>query len=243
MTRLVTAMGNDPDYQFVELYGLDPDLLAMVPQPVAAVLMCYPDHSIQRAPKDGQEAPAAPQPFVPPVGTFFVKQIPPLNNACGTIGAVHCVLNSQLRQRLAEGSALAAFAAKAEALQAAGGDINALGNLLNEDDALEAIHSAQAVAGIAEVAAAKGGDAQPSDNEDDVEFHFVAFTEQKVDGVGHVIQFDGMRGGPVDLGAVSDDGFFATAASIIQQQFMQKAVKPNGDLDLRFNMMALAKVD
>ena len=75
-----------PDiWGFGEIYGFEEDLLAMVPQPVLAVIInserlnSAADHE-----KGSADTPAA----------FYMKQHGTLDNACGIIACIHAILNN-----------------------------------------------------------------------------------------------------------------------------------------------------
>ncbi|THH32359.1 hypothetical protein EUX98_g1801 [Antrodiella citrinella] len=79
------------EYNLSDIYGFDEDLLALVPQPVKAIVLLFPyeellphhreeDSQIQ---KDGQ------YPIDPAV--VWIKQT--IDNACGTMGLIHSLLN------------------------------------------------------------------------------------------------------------------------------------------------------
>lgn len=85
---------------FHDVFGLDDDLLAMLPQPITAVILLFPGGV-----KEDQSSP----PALPDGSPFFLYQVKGLGNACGTIASVHAVANSPAAAGLAPGSALKAF--------------------------------------------------------------------------------------------------------------------------------------
>ncbi|XP_052152700.1 ubiquitin carboxyl-terminal hydrolase 3-like isoform X2 [Oryza glaberrima] len=88
--QLMWSLGVPEDMaEFHDVYSLDADALEMVPQPVLAVVFCFPDPT--------QET------------LFFIKQIESLGNACGTIALLHAVGNAYSEISLSENSFLDMF--------------------------------------------------------------------------------------------------------------------------------------
>jgi ubiquitin carboxyl-terminal hydrolase L3 len=92
MNKYVQAMGMKGTYQFFDVFGLDPELLAMIPQPVVALLLLFPitennsaytDQEDEKIKKDGQ---------VVSKDVYFMKQT--VGNACGTVGILHSLANN-----------------------------------------------------------------------------------------------------------------------------------------------------
>lgn len=85
MNQFISKLGIEDGWEFVDVYGLDPELLAMVPKPVLAVMVLYPLSKKTEA-----------QPLGEPVkntSLMFIKQT--IGNACGTVALLHAVTNNQ----------------------------------------------------------------------------------------------------------------------------------------------------
>ncbi|PPD83528.1 hypothetical protein GOBAR_DD19544 [Gossypium barbadense] len=109
-----------------DVYGLDDELLEMVPQPVLAVLFLYPITS--------QDVSSE---------VYFMKQT--VGNACGTIGLLHSVGNITSEIKLQEGSFLDRFfksTATMDPLERAA--------FLEKDGEMEVAHTVAATAGDTE---------------------------------------------------------------------------------------------
>ncbi|CAN1185085.1 Ubiquitin carboxyl-terminal hydrolase 3 [Linum perenne] len=83
-----------------DVYGLDEELLAMVPQPVLAVIFLYPLTAQSEQERLQQEGVVKD----PNEKVYFMKQT--VGNACGTIGLLHAVGNIRSSINLLEGSFL-----------------------------------------------------------------------------------------------------------------------------------------
>ena len=91
MNKYVENLGVPGKWQFTDVFGLDPELLMMVPRPVAAVLLLYPLTENAKATEIGTEE-------ADNKNMYFIKQT--IGNACGTIGIIHSVLNNVERLEL-----------------------------------------------------------------------------------------------------------------------------------------------
>ncbi|PKU59859.1 ubiquitin carboxyl-terminal hydrolase L3 [Dendrobium catenatum] len=111
--------------EFNDVYGLDDELLEIVPKPVLAVLFCYPD---------SQEL---------PVDLYFLKQT--VDNACGTIGILHAIGNVKSNINLVEGSYFDRFYKSTANM-----DPFERAKFFEEDREMEDAHSVAAVAGDTE---------------------------------------------------------------------------------------------
>jgi len=185
------TLGANDALQVAEVFGTDPDLLAMVPQPVHAVLLLYPLSDASEALRASQAdelraAQGAPADasgddgeFVPKdSGLYWMKQI--ISNACGTIGLVHAVANVPEAFSPVPGSFFASFLAETAALTPMQRAL-----ALEDNDKIEEEHQA--------LAAEAGSDAAHAVNDN---LHFVAMVCKngrlyELDGrkVGYVITF------------------------------------------------------
>uniref|UniRef100_A0A3B4ZK25 Ubiquitin carboxyl-terminal hydrolase n=1 Tax=Stegastes partitus TaxID=144197 RepID=A0A3B4ZK25_9TELE len=91
--QFVSCLGMKSTWQFGDVYGLDPELLSMVPRPVCAVLLLFPVTEKYEAFKQEEEEKLKDQRQEVSPDVYFIKQT--IGNACGTIGLIHAVANNQ----------------------------------------------------------------------------------------------------------------------------------------------------
>ncbi|OMO59562.1 Peptidase C12, ubiquitin carboxyl-terminal hydrolase 1 [Corchorus capsularis] len=171
-----------------DVYGLDDELLAMVPQPVLAVLFLFPITSQteeERRQQENEKRDISSK-------VYFLKQT--VGNACGTIGLLHAVGNVTSEIKLQEDSFLDRFyksTASMDPLERA--------VFLEKDREMEVAHSVAATA----------GETEASDN---VDTHFICFA--CVDG--QLYELDGRKSGPISHGASSPSSLLQDAAKVIK---------------------------
>ncbi|KAK4338203.1 hypothetical protein RND71_042690 [Anisodus tanguticus] len=196
MNQFIWGLGVPPDEaECYDVYGLDEELLEMVPKPVLAVLFLFP---------------LTPQNFKleiihesclqvqdPTSTVFFMKQT--VGNACGTIDPLHAIGNITSEILVDEGSFLDKFF-KSTALM----DPMERASFLEKDREMEVAHSVAAAAGDTEVPV-------------NVEDHFICFT--CVDG--QLYELDGDRSGPISHGASTPSTLLQDAAKVIQKMIQK----------------------
>jgi len=205
---------------FYEVFGLDPDLLAMVPSPAYAVLVCFPlTAEYRKAAGEAETADAA-------RGPYFLHQSVP--NACGTVALVHAFANMPEGEKGAADGApsqwLHDFVAKTKELDAMG-----RAAALESDEALAASHNSAAQQGDTNVESFQAPSA--SANAFQAVLHFVCYVHHD----GNLYELDGLKKGPVNRGSTTPERLLADSAECVKTLLA-------GDADeLRVNLMALAK--
>jgi ubiquitin carboxyl-terminal hydrolase L3 len=103
---------------------------------------------------------------------------------------------------------------------------NERAQMLEENEELEQVYS--------EVAQ-KGDTEAPSNVEDEVDFHYIAFVKSQKNG--HLYQLDGDRKQPIDLGLLTadQDMLSETCLDVIRNMMAEEADNPN------FSLMALVE--
>ncbi|CAI5467870.1 unnamed protein product [Closterium sp. Yama58-4] len=220
MNDFVRKVGFPSTAGFHDVFGLDSDLLAMVPQPVLALLFLFLLPPEERAKEPEQhdqggtpyQATPSPEAAAQP---FFVRQT--IDNACGTIALLHAIGNNQHRLTLEQGSFLQQFFEKTK-------------DMTPEDRA--AYLEADTLLEKAHTDAAEAGDTRPPSIYECVDLHFVAF----VTSGGRLYELDGRKPKPIDHGPSSPDSLLQDAARVMQKVI---AASPNS---LQFNVIAMSLV-
>lgn len=199
--------------EFNDVYGLDEEMLEMVPKPVLAVLFLYPYTSPSSSEMQIEQAQSSEAEKKKPTSekVYFTKQT--VGNACGTIGILHAIGNALSEIKLREDSYLDRFyksTANMDPFERAA--------FFEKDREMEDAHSVAATAGDTEATS-------------HVEEHYVCFT--CVDG--ELYELDGVQSRPISHGSSSPSTLLQDAAKVIKG----KIEKIPGSIN--FNVMALSK--
>lgn len=189
MTRLAHRLGLSPALSFHEPYSLtEPELLALVPRPVHALLFLYPESAAQSifdAPSVYEGSGNEP--------VMWWKQT--IGHICGFIGLLHCLTNGEATKHIIPDSDLDKLVKQVLPLKP-----DERADVLYNSDVVEHIYKE----------AAQTGDSRVPDVSEPVNYAFTAFVKGKD---GHLYQMEGWKKGPIDKGELGQgDDLLSTKA-------------------------------
>ncbi|XP_048050116.1 ubiquitin carboxyl-terminal hydrolase isozyme L3 isoform X2 [Chanodichthys erythropterus] len=214
MNQFLRQLGLVPTWQFGDVYGLEPEVLSLVPRPVCAVLLLFPITEKYETFRQEEEAKIKAQGQEVSSDVYFMKQT--IGNACGTIGLIHAVANNQRHLEFEPNSPLKAFL-----LQSAKMSPEEKATFLEKDESIRVTHESSAQEGQTEA---------PSLDEK-VDLHFIAFVNVE----GHLYELDGRKPFPIVHGKTTEDTFLEDSAEVCKK-FMARDPQ-----ELRFTVVALSK--
>ncbi|KAK3144077.1 hypothetical protein QOZ80_4AG0308510 [Eleusine coracana subsp. coracana] len=212
MNQFMWGLGVPEDVGFCDVYGLDDEMLAMVPQPVLAVLLLYPQDRIKESQASTASSVVTKEPGK---NVYFMKQT--VGNACGTVGIIHALGNAASRIKLGQGSYFDRFYKQTADMDPTQISVLCRAACLEEDQEMENAHSVAVTAGDTEA-------------KDGVIEHYVCFS--CVDG--ELYELDGGKSQPIYHGPSSPDNFLQDAAKVIKARVAEYSHSNN------FNVMALS---
>ncbi|MXQ93593.1 hypothetical protein E5288_WYG018893 [Bos mutus] len=211
--HFLKQLGLHPNWQFVDVYGMDPELLSMVPRPVCAVLLLFPITEKYEVFRTEEEEKIKSQGQDVTSSVYFMKQT--ISNACGTIGLIHAIANNKDKMHFESGSTLKKFLEESASMSP-----EERARYLENYDAIRVTH---------ETSAHEGQTEAPNIDEK-VDLHFIALVH--VDG--HLYELDGRKPFPINHGETSDETLLEDAIEVCKK-FMER--DPD---ELRFNAIALS---
>ena len=224
LNPFLRSLGVPEAWAFCDVFGMDPELLGMVPRPCAALCLLFPCGKVA-GPRRAELRAARGDAAETERGLFFTQQLDGCGNACGTIACCHAAANAAAGGAFAldGASPLGRFVA-----ETAGLDATERGDALVAADYLHALSDATARAGATEGAG----------TDDAGDRHFICFVHR----AGRLWELDGRtldaagRAFPVDHGPSSAESLVEDAATVIRDSFMARDPE-----NLNFNVVAFVK--
>jgi len=215
LNRFIHKLGVPADWELVDVYGLDPELLAFLPSPVVAMILLFPinEKYEEFRKQEEEEVKAKGQEVSPKV--YFMKQT--IGNACGTVALLHSILNNKGRIPF----------------DGANGHLQRFLDMtsdMNPDEIAKFMETDADICSVHEETAMEGQTEAPSSQER-TNLHFVSLIQQD----GGLYELDGRKPFPIRHGESSDETFLHDAAAVCSK-FMAR--DPD---ELHFSMLALAK--
>ncbi|KAF8579880.1 cysteine proteinase [Ramaria rubella] len=202
--------------QYYDMYGLDAELLAMIPRPVKAVVLVFPyeEARYRRAAEDERLA----REGGPKVddGVFWMKQTIP--GACGAMAITHGLANADVT--LLPSSPLHKFFHESRNKSSP-----ERSKLFESTIIFANIHASVATV----------GQSVPPPNDDSVDQAYTCFISAPGEGSTgrRVVELDGVRAGPVDRGECTD--LLEDVARIVREDFVENSES------VKFSLMYLGQ--
>jgi len=103
MNKYVAKLGVDLSlYEFCDVFGVEDDLLQMVPSPILAVLMLFPVSDFSELHRKEEEEKIAKNGQKVSDKVYYTHQT--VGNACGTVGLIHAISNNSDKLQFAKDS-------------------------------------------------------------------------------------------------------------------------------------------
>lgn len=215
MNKFISGLGVPDAFQCTDVYGLDDELLAMVPQPVLSLILLHPLGEKEEEFKKQQEEKLEADGQELSENLYFMQQF--VGNACGTVALIHAIANNIEKIGLKEGP-LKDFVEKTSSM-----DPEKRGQALEEDEGISKAHEESA----------QEGQTEAPDRDAKLDMHFVAFVE--VDGT--LYELDGRKKFPINHGATTPETLLKDSAEACRE-----FIKREPD-EARFALVALASAE
>lgn len=211
MTKFLHKLGVPKKWSILDVYGLESDLLAIIPRPVLGVILLYPIPSkIDKTEEDQGDVKESK--YDASESVYHMKQS--ISNACGTIALIHSVANNLDAIQLESGF-LKKFLDETKGLSYV-----ERGERLEKSQDIIDTHMESAQEGQTE---APGEDVE-------VYHHFVAFIHKN----RSLYELDGRKPAPINHGSTTPETLLDDAARVCKE-YMER--DPN---EVRFTVVALA---
>ncbi|KAI8051290.1 ubiquitin carboxyl-terminal hydrolase isozyme L3 [Syncephalis plumigaleata] len=210
MNSFIHKLGVNPQWAYTDIWGLDEELLAIVPAPCVAVILLFPvtenyeafrKAETERIEREGQQISDK---------IFYMRQT--IRNACGTYAVLHSLANNEDLVDLGDGP-LGQFIKETRHLSP-----EERSKVLSETRAIAEVHTESAHVGQTSTPDANAA----------IDLHFVCFTQCD----GDLYELDGRKGHPVNHGPSTN--LLSDTARIVKE-FMARDPE-----QVQFNLIALA---
>ncbi|KAG2213591.1 hypothetical protein INT46_002743 [Mucor plumbeus] len=194
--EIIHKAGVDPRYNYVDVYGFDPELLAMLPQQVEALIFLFPITEAYEKFKEEEEAHLIKlEQSISPDVVFFKQTIA---NACGMIALLHSVASND------------------DEIVGPGlfNDIIEEAKNMSIDERVELLEQSKELAQL-HASAATEGQTEAPDKNDSIDLHFICFIE--VDQ--HLYELDGRKLFPINHGKCTN---LVESAVKVMKQYMSR---------------------
>jgi len=213
MNKYLKQLGVSSNYDLVDVYGLDDDVLNTIPEPKAVIMLfpiseAYEAHRKKEDESFGEKKPTIPE------NLFFMRQY--VNNSCGTMALIHAIFNNLSVSQFKDESVMKNFYEKVKALSP-----EERGHLLEQNSDFINIHQS----------IANEGQTAPPPSEAPVTNHFITL----VNVGGELYELDGRKNYPISHGSSSDATFLFDAVRVCKE-FIARDPKENN-----FTVIAFAK--